>query len=59
MRFLLAEVRATLTATLMASLSNCPTSVGERVRANLARSVLSCYSVAVSVMELTAGHHFF
>ena len=55
----LAEVQATLTGTLMAGLSNCPTSVGERVCTNLVRSLLSCSSVAVCVMELTAGHHFF
>lgn len=55
----LAEVQATLTGTLMASLSNSPTSVGECVRTNLAHFSLSCSSVAVCVMELTAGHHFF
>lgn len=56
---LLAEVQATLTGSLMASLPNCPTSVGVRVCTNLACSLLSCSSVAVCVMELTAGHHFF
>lgn len=55
----LAEVQATLTGTLMVSLSNCPTGVGERVCSNLAHSLLSCSSVAVCVMVLAAGHHFF
>lgn len=55
----LAEVQAILTDTLMASLSNCPTSAGEHVCTNLAHSFMSCSSVTVCVMELTAGHHFF
>lgn len=55
----LAEEQANLTGTLIASLSNCPTSVCEPVCTNLAHSLLSCSSLTVCAMELTAGHHLF
>lgn len=38
----LAEVQANLTGTLMASQSDCSTSVSEHVCTNLAHSLLSC-----------------
>lgn len=54
-----AEVQANLTGTLMATQSDCSTSVSEHVCTNLAHSSLSCSFGTVCVMELTAGHHFF
>lgn len=53
------QFKVNLTSTLMSSLSNCSTSVGEHVCTILAHSLLSCSSGSVCIMELTAGHHFF